>query len=238
MSVLRSAIVAVSTYNCPKYLKGFVESFGKYTKPTDKIEILLDIHNDDPRYNSADYALNTKEFTSNYGVEHHNDGENLFYGGRRNRMISEALSLAEPNDYIFLFDDDIRFTTHHWIPYVMNLMDNFPEVGIMGLHWPRLKDGKTRQAHHGPIRTITRNGMSIYEKKVCSGNSWCCRPDALKKTGWFITAKTREEWKAQSPGPDTEYHNRMLEKTDYILGCTIEDLFFIPVFHSGLDEMR
>lgn len=227
----RTAIISVSTYNCPKYLRDFCDSFTEYTKETDDIEILVDVHNDDPRHNSWDYMAPYPP-----GIwDCHNDGENVFWGERRNRMITHALDIAESDDdYIFLFDDDMRFTTPNWLPYVMRVMDTFTDVGILGLHWARLKDGKTRQAHHAPTRIITQGELSIHEKRFVPGNSWVCRPEALRQTGPVITAATREEWKAQSPGADTEYHNRMLEKTDFILAATVEDL----VWHAGLDEMK
>jgi len=227
----RAAIVSVSTYNCDKYLSGFIDSFTEYTQETDSIKIFASVHNDDPKYDSWYHmGRNAQSYWDCY-----NDNENVFWGERRNRMVANAMQYVKSdNDYILLFDDDMRFTTQNWLPYVIRLMDTFQDVGILGLHWARLKDGKTRQSHHAPVRTITRDGLSIHEKRFVPGNSWVCRTEALKQTGKFITAKTREEWKAQSPGADTEYHNRMLEKTDFILASTVDDL----VWHSGLDEMK
>ncbi len=226
---MRTIALAVSTYNHPKYLKGFVESFEQYTEHSDSLDLSLQIHSDDPRYKIEDYLPETLKFAWT-AIE---DGQNILFGARRNRMIDETL--ATNPDYVLLFDDDMRFIKENWLLYAINQMDAYKEVGIMGLHWARLKDGKTRQAHHAPVNTVYALGADpIHIKRVAPGNSWICRPEALRQTGHFITAKTREEWKAQSPGPDTEYHNRMLAKTDFWLAATVDDL----VWHSGLDEMR
>lgn len=232
MIIKPSAIIQVSTYNCPKYLRNFSKSFMQNTIIPDDIDIFIDVQNDDPRYNSWDYL----DSSCGHMWECRNDKKNLFYGGRRNVMIDSALSLIESkDDLIFLFDDDMQFVDKNWLSYCFKIMKAYPEVGILGLHWPRLKDGKTRQAHHAPIETLYAFGVDpIHKKNFISGNCWVCRPEALMQVGHFITAKTREEWKAQSPGPDTEYHNRMLKETNFILASTTKDL----VYHAGLEEMR
>jgi hypothetical protein len=133
-------------------------------------------------------------------------------------------------DYYFLYDDDYEIIHENWMTHIVGCMENIPEVGILGAHWARLADGKTRQKQHTPVGLINNgSGYVVHTNKYVTGGCWTVRPEVIKQIGIWPEIKYDDG----EPGADTWYGWEMMEKTDYKLCTTLSDM----VMHTGQEFM-
>ena len=147
----------------------------------------------------------------------------------RNALV-ESMTPLKP-DYYFLYDDDYEIIHENWMTHIVGCMENIPEVGILGAHWARLEDGKTRQKQHTPNGLIDNgSGFVVNTNLYVTGGCWTVRPEVIEKVGLWPEI----QYDGGKPGADTWYGWKLEEVTDYKLCSTLSDM----AMHTGQEFMR
>ena len=167
------ASLVILSFNRPQFLHETIASLKKNTEYPYELIVIDDGSMEKSNVEFLMKLYHAKEISTLIL----NAGRNLGVGAGINRGFHAAYG-----KYLFKLDSDLEYTPG-WLGKAVNLMENFPEIGVLGLfkyeydpcQWQKML-----------IRTETRDGLTVgvYEDQV--GSTMCLSREVYEKFGDFI----------------------------------------------------
>ncbi|WP_273328073.1 glycosyltransferase family 2 protein [Vallitalea guaymasensis] len=118
--------------------------------------------------------------------------------------INYALSKRKKDQYFILVENDVYIKTKDWISKFMEVMNRFPEVGLLG----GVREGLFKQKKINP-KLCSKEGISYYQHKMILGCCNCIRPEVFDYIGY---------WNEETYGADIDMGIRINDYTPYCTG--------------------